>query len=214
MMRRLAALSMVAIAMASAVTIDRIAVIAGNRLIKASDIDRDLRVTEFLNNEPLSLSADAKKKAAERLIDQTIIREEIATGGFTWAAYPEATAVADRIRKDRFQDSAARMNQALSQYGINESELREQLRLQLTVIRFIDERFRAGVLVSDEDLQKYYDEHRADLVRQYPNGNSLETLSPAIRTSLEGERVNQEFEAWLQEVRKSERIEYRKGALE
>src|SRR5690242_2766095 len=36
-----------------AVVIDRMAVIVGQHVIKASDVDRDLRLTEFMNREPL-----------------------------------------------------------------------------------------------------------------------------------------------------------------
>ena len=39
------------------VVIDRIAVIVGKSVIKSSDVERNLRLTEFLNQQPLSLSA-------------------------------------------------------------------------------------------------------------------------------------------------------------
>src|ERR1700733_3509225 len=62
--------------LSGAVILDRIAVIAGTHVIKASDIDRDTRLTDFLNRAPLDFSADAKREAAERLITQQIIRDE------------------------------------------------------------------------------------------------------------------------------------------
>ena len=65
----------------SAVIVDRIAVILDKHAIKASDIDRDLATTEFLNGEALKFSGDARRKAANRLIEQTIIHDEIAKGG-------------------------------------------------------------------------------------------------------------------------------------
>ncbi|MBV9613086.1 MAG: hypothetical protein JO091_11475, partial [Acidobacteriaceae bacterium] len=39
-------------ALAPGVIIDRIAVVVGNSIVKDSDIDRDIRVTSFLNNQP------------------------------------------------------------------------------------------------------------------------------------------------------------------
>ena len=48
-----------------AVIIDRIAVRVGNAIIKDSDIDRIVRVTEFLNDEPLNLSDKARRDAAK-----------------------------------------------------------------------------------------------------------------------------------------------------
>jgi peptidyl-prolyl cis-trans isomerase SurA len=213
-MLRLTLTFVVAASLASAVVIDRIAVIAGKRLIKASDIDRDLRVTAFLNREPLVFTPDAKRKAAERLVDQSIIREEIASGGFSAAQYGEATAMQESLRRDRYQNSVPRFREALTQYGLTEPELHDQLRWQLTVLRFIDERFRPGILVSDEDVRKYYDDHLADLRRQYPNGSGFDALATQIRSSLEGEKINEEFEAWLQEARRRDHVEYKLGAFE
>ena len=42
--------------LSGAVILDRIAVIAGTHVIKASDIDRDIRLTDFLNRTPLNFS--------------------------------------------------------------------------------------------------------------------------------------------------------------
>jgi len=46
---------------AGAVIIDRIAVVVDKHVIKTSDIERDLRSTQFLNRDRLDLSADAKR---------------------------------------------------------------------------------------------------------------------------------------------------------
>jgi hypothetical protein len=103
---------------------------------------------------------------------------------------------------------------ALNAYGITEDQLRAHLLWQLTVIRFIDQRFRPGVLVSDEEVRAYYDQHLADLKRQYPGNNSFEALAPKIRASLEGERINKSFAEWLDQARKRTRIEYREAAFQ
>ena len=104
--------------------------------------------------------------------------------------------------------------QALDKYGLTEVQLRDELLWQLTVLRFIDQRFRAGVLVTDEEVKSYYDQHLAALRAQYPNGYSLQELQAKIRSSLEGERINQSFNEWLEQQRKMYRIEYRQEAFE
>jgi peptidyl-prolyl cis-trans isomerase SurA len=197
-----------------AVVIDRMAAIAGKHVIKTSDIERDLRLTEFLNRQPLSVTADGKRKSADRLIDQAIIRDEIATGQYRRANDSDAAAMLEQIRKERFGGSDARLRQTLSQYRLTEEELKAQLLWQLTVLRFIDQRFGEGVSLTDEDIRNYYDQHLAELKRQYPNDNSFEALQPRIRSILQGQRVNEEFESWLDGARKRQHIEYRQGALE
>jgi len=197
-----------------AVIIDRMAVIVGNHVVKASDIDRDLRVTEFLNRQALDLSAEAKRKSAERLIDQEIIRQEIVTGGYRRPPESEAEAFEKQLINDRYHGSAAQVRDALAKYGLTEQQLRDQLLWQLTVLRFIDQRFRAGVVVTDEEVKNYYDQHLAELRRENPRAATLEALQEKIRSTLEGDRINQNFTEWLEQARKLYRIEYRQEALE
>ena len=198
----------------SAVVIDRVAVVVDKHVIKESDMQRDLRLTEFLNKQMLNLTPEAKRKSAERLIGQTILRDEIEGGGYRWAAESEAKAMVDRLRKDRFGGSDAALRTALARYGLDESELESQFLWQLTVLRFIDQRFRDGALVSDEDVRNYYDHSIAQLKRENPSDSTFATLAPKIRQTIEGERVNQNFEEAMKRARQRRQIRYVKGAFE
>jgi hypothetical protein len=205
-MYRRCVLSLALCLTAGAVVIDRIAVIVDKYVIKASDIDRDLRVTEFLNNQPLDLSVAAKRKAAERLIDQTVIREEMEKG-----AYPPATATdVDAMVRKVLPARAAE----LARYGFTEAQLRMQLQWQLDVLKFIDERFRPGVLVTDDQVQTYYNQHKAELQKQYPQVKTAAGMEPAVRAKLEGDQVDLNFDQWLTAARKRSRIVYRQEALQ
>ncbi len=197
-----------------AVTVDRVAVIVGRRVIKTSDISRDLRITEFLNREAPDMSLAAKRQAAERLIDQEIIRQEISAGGYGSAPEADAEATLGALLRDRFAGSNERMRAELSRRGISEDELRSRLLWQLTVLRFIEDRFRPGVQVSDEDVRSYYDQHQAESTTSGSGSNTFEALEAKIRESLEGERINKSFEEWLKEARGRNRIDYRQGAFE
>ena len=198
----------------TAVVIDRIAVIVDKHAIKSSDIERDLRVTEFLNRTPLDTGINAERQAAQRLIDQTVIREEMEKGGYEKSHAAEVDGVVKRMLDERFNGSEARLQQELARYGLTEAQLRLQLQWQLDVLAFLNERFRPGVLVTDDQVKSYYDQHRAELERQFPQLKTYEALEPKIRASLEGEQVNKNFEDWLAEARKRDRIVYREEALQ
>jgi hypothetical protein len=213
-MRRLLLLLLVATASHAVVVLDRMAVIAGKHVIKLSDIDWDLRVTGFLNRQPLNFSEQAKRQSAERLIDQEIIRQEIVTGNYRRPPDSDAAALEAQLKRDRFGGSDAAMRETLQRYGITEDQLRAQLLWQLTVLRFIDQRFRPAVIVTDEEVRAYYDQHLADLRRQYPDANNFEALEPKVRTLLEGQRINDGFNEWLAEARKRNRVEYRQEAFQ
>ena len=195
-------------------TIDRIAVVVAGHPIKTSDIDRDIRATEFINGEPLDLGAEAKKQAAQRLIDQQIIRNELQVGGYQRPDASEAASDLDQIRKERYRGSEARMHQALARYGLTEDELRARLLWQLTVLKFIDQRFRPGVLVSDQDIQTYYNQHRAELAKDNGGHTSLEALTPKIREAITADQINQQFFAWLDQQRKDVGVTFIPGVLE
>jgi hypothetical protein len=196
------------------VVIDRIAVIAGTHVIKLSDIDRDIRLTNFLNKTPLDFNAAAKREAAERLIAQQIIHDEVVSGGYRRPPESQATQLETELRRDRFGGSGQRLRDALQRYGLTEAELHNQLLWQITVLQFIDQRFRGGIAVTDDEVRDFYDEHWAELRLQYPKDNSLEALEPKIRTLLEGQRINQAFNDWLDQARKSEMVEFKPGAFE
>lgn len=197
-----------------AVVLDRIAVIAGTHVIKLSDLDRDIRLTDFLNRAPLNLNTSAKRQAAERLITQDIIRDEIVNGGYRRARDSQAAQMEADLLRDRYGGSEQRLDAALRQYALTEPELRKELLWQLTVLQFIDQRFRGGVVVTDADVRSYYDQHLAELKRQYPKDDSLEAMTPKIRATIEGQRINQDFDAWLDDARKNYHVEFKEGAFQ
>lgn len=211
---RLPLLILFAGALAASVVLDRVAVIVGKQIIKESDIVRDLRVTEFLNRQPPEFSAQDKRKAADRLVDQMIIREEIRRGAYAPAPATQVDAMVKQIRDQRAGGSGTRLQQDLARYGLTEDQLRAQLQWQFDVLKFIDQRFRAGVLITDEDVKTYYDQHRAALERQYPQIKTYEGMEPKVRDLLEGDRLNQDFGRWLDGQRKRASIEYKQGAFQ
>jgi hypothetical protein len=200
--------------LSGAVVLDRIAVIAGTHAIKTSDIDRDVRLTQFINQEPLNISSATKRESAERLITQDILRQEIVTGGYRRPPDTEGVELETQLRRDRFGNSDQRMREALQRYGVTEAELRERLLWQITVLQFIDQRFRAGVVVTGDDIRNYYDQHAAEFRKQEPKDNTLEALAPKIKAAIEGQRIDQNFNEWLDQARRGYRVEYKQEAFE
>jgi hypothetical protein len=205
-------LLLLAPSLAFSVIIDRIAVIVGASIVKDSDIERDLRVTAFLDGAPLDLGKESRKKAAKHLIDQVFIRREIRIGDYPAATPEEASRQLDALKKQRFRTDIA-FQDGLRRYGLTEADLRMEFQWQLTVLRFIDARFKPAVLVSDEEIERYYGDHRAALAREHPGKASLENLQEDIRNTITGGKVNKLFFSWLDEQRQSARVEFREVSL-
>ena len=212
-MRSQAIIGLLLASIAPAGVIDRVAVIVGTRVVKTSDIERELRVSSFLNRQPLDQSSAAMHKAAERLIDQELVRQDLLNGQYGQPTEKEAAAFLQQLKRDRFRNSEQQFQAELARHHLTEEQLRRQLLWQLTVLRFIDQRFRPGVLVTDEDVTAYYQQHRAELQKTNLRNSSLEALSPEIRETITGDRINQAFEDWLKETRRGLRIEYRPQAF-
>ena len=192
--------------------IDRIAVIVGNSPVKDSDIERNLRITDFLNNEPVDLGTASRKNAAKRLIDQVFLRREIRIGDYPAATPEEAGQQLDALKKNRFKTNTAYLD-ALRRYRLTDADLRIEFQWQLTVLRFIDARFRPAVLVTDEEIESYYRAHQAALARAHPGKASLDDLRENIRDTITGEKVNKQFFSWLDEQRQSIKLQFREEGL-
>ncbi len=183
-----------------------------NAIVKDSDIKRSLHITEFLNDKPPRMTESDRREAAQRLIDQAFIRQEIRLGDYPQATWEEADKQLAELKKDRFKVPIA-FDQALKRYELVEPDLRFEFQWQLTVLRFIDLRFKPAVLVTDQEIQKYYDAHAAALRKANPGKGSLDDLRDQIHDILAGEEVNKQFFAWLEEQRKSKKILYREEGL-
>jgi hypothetical protein len=200
--------------LSGATVIDRIAVVVSKHAIKLTDLQRDIRLTEFMNHEPPNLSSDAMRKSADRLIDQMIIRDEIDRGGYRRPSDSDADHLLNQLRQGRFGGSDSRLNTELARYGLREEQLREQLLWQLTALSFINQQFRPAVQVTADEVRAYYNQHLAELAQDDPQNSSFEALQPKIQALLEGERINQNFIAWLDEARHRDHIDYRQGAFQ
>jgi hypothetical protein len=194
------------------VIIDQIAIVVNRQIIKQSDILRDIRVTDFLNHDPLNLGVAAQKKAANRLIDQAFIRHEVYLGDYAIATFQEADRELSRLEKERYKTEAA-LQESLRAYGLTIPDLRYTFRWQLTVLRFIDVRFKPAVVVSDSEVEDYYKSHLAALRRAHPSGYSLADLRSDIRDTLVSEKVNQQFFSWLDEQRRDAKIQFLEANL-
>ncbi len=214
-MRRLLLISMLFTSLLpGAQVLDRVAVVVGKRAIKLSDIESDIRITAFLNRTAVDMSPAARRKSAERLVDQSVIRDEIATGDYERASDADAQGMLKQLRQDRFGGSDQRLRPELAKYGITEDQLTSELRWQLTVLRFIDERFRPAVLITDDALKNYYDQHLAELRKQNPQDSTFDALEPKIREQLVSAEVDKQFDAWLADKRKDDRVTFLKEAFQ
>jgi hypothetical protein len=196
-----------------AVVLDKIAIVVGNSIVKDSDIDRDVRITSFLNSQPLRITPEARKTSASRLIDQIFIRKEIELGDYPTAPLQQADQELAQLESQKFRSETAFHN-GLRQYGITGPDLRFYFQWQLTILRFIDIRFRPAVLISDDAVAAYYKAHHAELAREHPGKASLDDVRQEIESTLTAQQVDKLLFAWLDDQRKETKIRYLEEGLQ
>jgi hypothetical protein len=215
MLARLVFLSTLLMSSTRAEVIDRIAVALDNQIITESEVAREIRLSALLNGDPLDFSAEARKKAADRLMEQKLIRREIELGRYPEPSKDEVAAMLKQIQTQRFPVSED-YRQALEKYGVSEEDLNAHLLWQLTLLRFIDARFRPGVQVSDEDIRAYFDSEQAKGEQTASAGKQprFEDLRDQIRETLTNQRVDQLLNDWLAAARKRAHIVFHQEAFQ
>ena len=190
---------------ARAETLDRIAVTVGQEVITESRVILDLRVAGFLDGKPVDLSPAAKRKSAERLVDQLLILREAADSHLTLPSV-EATAglIAPYAAESGYQANLAR-------YGISERDLGAHLLAGLRMLTFTDLRFRPDVQVSAEDIRNYYDKLPNSAGAPNP---SFEDSREQIEKLLVEQRVLDALDQWLAMARAAANIHYHEKSFE
>ncbi len=191
--------------------LDRVAVTIDTQVITQSELEDEIRMNSFLNNEPANFSEQSKRDAANRLIEQKLVYREMELGRYPSASQQEADDVLDKLEKTRSHNKAE-FDQALKTAGITRKQLEEHLLWGLTLSHFIDLRFRPAVQVSREDIEKYYE---SKILPDAKNGQrpSLRDVRQQISQTLTAERSDQQMDAWLKEAKTRVHIEFHNEAF-
>ena len=179
------------LAAVAAGVIDRVAVVVGNQVITESEVLLEVRLTEFFNGQTLDLGADQRKAAAERLVDQQLIRNEMQIGGYPMPVESEGDAVLRKFRQDNYPGIPA-FRAALENHGLTQDEVKRHLLWQAAAMHFTDLRFHMTMA--------------APATAQPDQSQSADRSADTT--------VEDQMEVWLKEVRSNTRIQFKKGAFQ
>ena len=200
--------------MAHAAVLDRIAVSVGKQVITESEVIRDVRVSAFLDQKPIDLSGDQKRKAADRLVDQVLILQEASFSRVNLADVGDAQKMLQQIKSSLFRGDAD-YRAALERYGVSEDEVIDHLLAGLRALRFTDLRFRPEVQLSEEDLRDRYNILAEEWRKKDPsNVASFEASRDQVEKLLTDERTAQALDRWLGNQRTETQILYREQVFQ
>jgi peptidyl-prolyl cis-trans isomerase SurA len=203
--------TLVATALLAADVVDRIAVSVGNSVITESEIRHQLKVRAFLEGVPLKLDQENKRAAADRLIEQTLIRREMQASRYSPPDLGLAKALLASMKQSRFSGDEATYQAELQRARVSEADLESAFLWQLTVLRFVEFRFRPGIQIPADEVREYYEQKfvpswKARTTDPVP---SLEEAERNCEEILVQERIDNQLDRWISLTRTQTNIRYR-----
>jgi peptidyl-prolyl cis-trans isomerase SurA len=189
--------------------IDRIVATVNGHVILQSDWEDALRYEAFSIGRSLDhLSADERKAALDRLIDQELLREQLRGPDSPHASSVE---ISERIAEIRKQypggESESGWQTLLASYRLTEADLKNRVAGQLALMRLVDSRLRPAVNIDNESIESYYQKELLPQLHQ-SGGQSvpLAEVSGKIKELLTQKKITQLLTAWLQNLRAGSQI--------
>jgi hypothetical protein len=211
MMRRLQLVLLLSLAtLGAAETLDRIVVVVNKGIILASQWDEAIRFEAFVEGRDLAALTDADCDAAlDRLIEQELLEQQIATTTYQPATPQEIDARAADLRRQLAPTAADEQWHArLARYRLSEEDVRARIAIQVDVLRFIDLRFRPSIHIDPRNVEAYY---RTTFAPQMRAGGQqppeLKFAAPQIEEILVQQRIDELLSAYLKNLRAQSRIQ-------
>jgi peptidyl-prolyl cis-trans isomerase SurA len=199
------AASPVAPAEGQRVPLDRVSAVVNGDLVLQSDVDAELRFAAF---QPFSEPGTSREQLIERLIDRDLILQQLRLQPGLAITDAEVDAQLALLRKiipactSYHCETDAGWAKFIADQGVTLDELKERWRMELAVLRFIDERFRMGIRIEQPEIDDYY---QKTLVPAYQKEHmpppAETTLAERIREILLQQRVTSLLDDWLKALR-------------
>jgi hypothetical protein len=195
--------------------VDRIVATVNDDPVLASDVEDAIRVEAFMQGRAVAEIPLADYRAArDRLIDRTLIRQQVTSGYI-----PPAQQVEWRMAQVRAAFPAAKSDAAwrdlLASYGIQEQQLRKSVEEQVQLMQFVDARLRHMVSVSRAEVEDYYKQKLLpELSRKGAVAEPLANVQSEIHELLLQGKIDAQLNAWLASLREQGNVRILRSAVE
>lgn len=193
-------------AKAKSEVIDRIVAIVNDDVVTLTDLKEALAPYEArirTMGYPLDKEMEMRFKLREDLINQLVekrLTDQLVTRKGIKIGEEEVDRAIERVKSsNRLTDEALR--QQLKAQGLSYENYRKQIREQLLRNRLVSYEVKSKIVITDEEVQAYYDEHKADL-----GDKPLDELRPYISDQLYQDAVGKKFTKWIADLKKEAHI--------
>lgn len=204
------------------VILDRVVAAVNGDVILSSDVREEMRFARLQPGRG-NPERNTPERALRRLIDRDLILQQMKIHGIQ-IARPADAQVEKQLAELRSQlpqcaqyhcETDAGWKAFLASDGLTEAAIRSRWRQRMTILAFIQSRFGAGVRISPEQIDDYYEKSFVpEFAKRKLPAPSLASVSQRIREVLLQERVNELLKEWLASLKQegSVRILYPSGS--
>lgn len=183
-------------------TVDQILTLVNDDVITRIDLLWSIAMDPQAPSPVGPVGSDLLSRKLDVMIDERLIAQEA-------ARVPTTEITRDEIDKMRTEliksfQSEAQFRERVGSVGLTPQKIDELIRQRILIDRFVDFRFRSFVVVTEQEIKRYYDDVLAPKVRaggQVPPPIENPQIREGIIANLKLEKVDAEINKWLASVR-------------
>ena len=182
--------------------IDRIMAIVNDQVITLTDVNIIQKFGLFEDVEETG-EGDIQRRIINRLIDQKLVIQ-LASESLVVSEEELEALLSDLIQKTD-PDLA---EESLLQFGLDWDDLKSYLREKLLFQKIISQRFSRGVIVSIEEIEKYYEQVYVPSQRERDmNPQPMIEVLDQIEAALTREKVEGQVQGWIENLKRDAKIQ-------
>ena len=192
------------------VPLDRVIAVVNKRVVTLSDWETHAEIEALLKGQEPP-SGPPGKETLDRLIDRTLIAEQMEADSFPKAPSDEVHKAAAKAREQLAPGKTnAEWKTLLFRYSLSEEEFDSAIREQIDVQHCVEVRFRPSVLITRTQIEKYYNEMLLPQMRKagIPEDKlpDMKQVREQITNILTEQQVTEALSSWLQGLRAQSRL--------
>jgi len=193
--------------------LDSVIAVVNHQVILASDLDLELRMMRLLpadgGNTTTTVGA-IDRLTTRALIEQQILLEDPHGLEIDPAQLSaNLTELRQSLPACKLRDcvSSSGWSAYLATLGLTTEEVQHYWIRRMAVLAFIERRFRNGIRITPEEIEKYYRERLVPQYRSPSDAPALDKISSRIQELLLQQQVNTLLDDWLKNLQTQGEVE-------
>lgn len=188
--------------LSEAFIVDKLIAVVNDEVICQSDLDRyKILTSKKLLDTNTSIKGELDELLLSQLINRKLILQEIKRLG---GLKVDENEIKEKLLGFSANSSQENLTNWLKISGLTERDLNDFIKDELLLEKFIQMKFRATIMVSEEEIDKFLISEKVDTLGNDPEVKKI--LRDNIRHIITEQKTNDKLELWLKEKRQKANI--------